>query len=58
MRAIERLGLLSDDPLEKLGTPLDTLSSHLARQLSYEAGERDLILMRHEASRIYSCYLI
>lgn len=48
MKAIERLGLLSEDPITKLSSPLDTLSNHLASKLSYEPGERDLILMRHE----------
>ena len=45
---IERLGLLSEDVLQKAGSPLDTLSNHLANTLAYEAGERDMILMRHE----------
>merc|ERR1712223_202545 len=47
-RALESLGLLSEDPVEKLGSPLDTLSRHLALRLAYEQGERDMILMRHE----------
>jgi len=47
-KALESLGLLSDDPVEKLGSPLDTLSRHLANRLAYEPGERDMILMRHE----------
>ena len=45
---IERLGLLSDDILDKAGSPLDTLSNHLAGRLAYGVGERDMILMRHE----------
>ena len=49
-RALESLGLLSEDPVEKLGSPLDTLSRHLALRLAYEQGERDMILMRHEVS--------
>ena len=49
-KLIERLGLLSDDVLEKAGSPLDTLSNHLAVRLAYEAGERDMLLMRHEVS--------
>ena len=47
-KALESLGLLSDDPVERLGSPLDTLSRHLALRLAYEPGERDMILMRHE----------
>ena len=50
-RALESLGLLSEDPVEKLGSPLDTLSRHLALRLAYEQGERDMILMRHEVSK-------
>ena len=42
------LGLLSEEKVEKLGTPLDTISNHLANVLSYEPDERDMILMRHE----------
>ena len=49
-KIIERLGLLSEDLLEKAGSPLDTLSNHLAGELAYDAGERDMILMRHEVS--------
>lgn len=48
VRTIEALGLLSDEPVEKKETPIDTLSHHLANRLSYDNGERDMILMRHE----------
>ena len=34
--------------VEKLGSPLDTLSNHLAQILQYEKGERDMLLLRHE----------
>ena len=50
---IERLGLLSDDILDKAGSPLDTLSNHLAGRLAYGVGERDMILMRHEVNTIH-----
>ena len=50
---IERLGLLSDDILDKAGSPLDTLSNHLAGRLAYGVGERDMILMRHEVKTIH-----
>lgn len=46
--AMVQLGLLSEEKVEKLGTPLDTLSHHLANVLSYEPDERDMVLMRHE----------
>ena len=48
---IERLGLLSDDILDKAGSPLDTLSNHLAGRLAYGVAERDMILMRHEVTQ-------
>ena len=51
---IERLGLLSDDILDKAGSPLDTLSNHLAGRLAYGVGERDMILMRHEVTQFYT----
>ena len=47
-KVLERLGLLSEGSLAKAGSPLDTLSNHLASTLAYDAGERDMILMRHE----------
>jgi hypothetical protein len=30
-----RLGLVSDDPVDKRGTPIDTLSNYLAKRLAY-----------------------
>ena len=48
--ALVQLGLLSEEKVEKLGTPLDTISNHLASVLSYEQNERDMILMRHDVS--------
>ena len=49
--ALVQLGLLSEEKVERLSTPLDTISHHLASILSYEAEERDMILMRHEVSK-------
>ena len=46
--ALVQLGLLSEEKVERLGTPLDTVSNHLASILSYDSEERDMILMRHE----------
>jgi len=48
LKSLEDLGLLSDQPMQKCGSPLDTVSQHLANQLVYEKNERDMILMRHE----------
>ena len=49
-QSIVQLGLLSEDPVERLGTPLDSLSHHLANMLAFEAKERDLLLLRHDVS--------
>lgn len=45
---IEDLGLLSEDPVVKKNTPLDTISHYLAKRLQFESGERDLIILHHE----------
>ncbi|GAB6020684.1 hypothetical protein CHUAL_003353 [Chamberlinius hualienensis] len=46
--AVEALGLLSDEPIEKLSTPIDTLTNYMHKKLSYAEGERDIVIMRHE----------
>ncbi|KAJ8667132.1 hypothetical protein QAD02_008794 [Eretmocerus hayati] len=47
--AIEQLGLLDDTkPVQRLGSPLRTLSEHLAARLAYAPGERDLVVLHHE----------
>jgi len=50
LKCIEDLGLLSDEPIAKCGTPLDTVSHQLSQQLAYGKYERDMILMRHEVT--------
>lgn len=56
VRALVQLGLLSEEKVERLGTPLDTISNHLASTLAYEPNERDMILMRHEVSSyLFAC---
>ena len=43
------MGLLSDDAhVEKHVNPLDTLSAHLAKRLSFGPNERDIVIMHHE----------
>lgn len=32
---VPRLGLVDDDPIDKKGTPIDTLSNYLAKRLAY-----------------------
>ena len=45
--AIESLGLLEEEPIAKLNTPIDTITHFLANKLSYNPNERDIIIMRH-----------
>ena len=48
LKAVVALGLVSEKPVEKLGSPLNTLSHHLSQLLTFEKGERDMLLMRHD----------
>ncbi|KAF0287862.1 Alpha-aminoadipic semialdehyde synthase, mitochondrial [Amphibalanus amphitrite] len=48
VQAMEKLGLLSDAPVHKSGSLLRALSDHLAERLRFGAGERDLVVLRHE----------
>lgn len=48
LEAIVRMGLLDDDPIDKKGSPIDTLSNYLSKRLSFGSGERDMILMQHD----------
>ena len=50
LKAIEDMGLMSNEPINKAGSPLDTVSQHLAARLAYDKNERDMILMRHEVT--------
>ncbi|XP_054153876.1 alpha-aminoadipic semialdehyde synthase, mitochondrial-like [Oppia nitens] len=47
VNAIEKLGLLEEEPIFKLDTPIDTITHFLANKLSYGPNERDIIIMRH-----------
>ncbi len=46
--ALVTLGLFSEEKVEKLGSPLDTISNHLASMMAYDPDERDMVLMRNE----------
>lgn len=46
LRAIIELGLLEDEPIEKYGTPFDTLREWIIKRYSYKTAENDLIIMR------------
>ncbi|KAK3608349.1 hypothetical protein CHS0354_030804 [Potamilus streckersoni] len=48
LHAIEELGLLDDELIDKRGSPIDTLSNYLSKRLAFAPGERDMILMRHD----------
>lgn len=48
VKAIEDLGLLEEDLVLKLNTPLDTLSHYLSNKLKFEHNERDLVILRHD----------
>jgi len=46
---MEWLGLLSDEPLPAgKNTPIDILTARMLLKMSYEPGERDLLIMQHE----------
>nr|XP_018915119.1 PREDICTED: alpha-aminoadipic semialdehyde synthase, mitochondrial [Bemisia tabaci] len=44
---VEELGFLMDDPVQKLTTPLDTLSHFLSKKLALGPNDRDLVILRH-----------
>ena len=44
---LSSLHLLSDDPVDLVGTPLDALCSHLQKHLQFKPGERDAIFLHH-----------
>ncbi|CAH1390157.1 unnamed protein product [Nezara viridula] len=48
LEAIENMGLLSDKLINKMDTPLDTLSCYLAEKLVLGEADRDVIVMRHD----------
>lgn len=53
LKMIVNLGLVSDVPIDKRGTPIDTLSNYLAKRLAYGPEERDMILMHHEVGVLW-----
>ncbi|CAD1468806.1 unnamed protein product, partial [Heterotrigona itama] len=48
VKTIEDLGLLEEDLVLKLNTPLDTLTHYLSKKLCYDKNERDLVILRHD----------
>ncbi|XP_018369650.1 PREDICTED: alpha-aminoadipic semialdehyde synthase, mitochondrial [Trachymyrmex cornetzi] len=53
VKAIEELGLLEEDLVLKLNTPLDTLTHYLSKKLSFEKNERDLVILRHNVGILW-----
>ncbi|XP_018397271.1 PREDICTED: alpha-aminoadipic semialdehyde synthase, mitochondrial [Cyphomyrmex costatus] len=53
VKAIEELGLLEEDLVLKLNTPLDTLTHYLSKKLSFEKNERDLVILRHDVGILW-----
>lgn len=53
VNAIEDLGLLKEDLVLKLNTPLDTLTHYLSKKLTYQTNERDLIVLRHDVGIVW-----
>lgn len=48
LTTLKSLGLLSDSTVERKGTPLDCLASHLSHTLAYGPTERDMTVLLHE----------
>ncbi|KAH0553318.1 alpha-aminoadipic semialdehyde synthase, mitochondrial [Cotesia glomerata] len=48
VQALEDLGLLAEDSVLKLNTPIDTLAHYLSKKLNFEKSERDLVILRHD----------
>jgi alpha-aminoadipic semialdehyde synthase len=42
------LGLFSNDPITKCGTPLDSLAHYMSRRLVFGPKERDICIMHNE----------
>ncbi|GIY30410.1 hypothetical protein CDAR_262411 [Caerostris darwini] len=45
--ALERLGIIDEEPVVKFSTPLETFTHFLANKLAIQKGERDVIILRH-----------
>jgi saccharopine dehydrogenase (NADP+, L-glutamate forming)/spermidine synthase len=51
---LEWLGLFSKEPLPlKHGAPLDILTARMLKKMSYQKGERDMLVMHHEFVATY-----
>ncbi|CAG7836147.1 unnamed protein product [Allacma fusca] len=50
---IESLGLLDDVLVQKMDSPLDTLSNYLSQKLAFGENERDLVALLHEVQILW-----
>ncbi|KAI9552494.1 hypothetical protein GHT06_022860 [Daphnia sinensis] len=48
VKAMEDLGLLSEELVIKYGNPIDTISQYLSKRLALGPSDRDLVVLRHE----------
>ncbi|KAK6030158.1 saccharopine dehydrogenase [Ostertagia ostertagi] len=48
MKALQELDLFSDIVADRHGNALDTLAPYLAKILSFQKGERDLVILNHD----------
>ncbi|XP_046658109.1 alpha-aminoadipic semialdehyde synthase, mitochondrial-like [Daphnia pulicaria] len=53
IKAIEDLGLLSEELVVKYGNPIDTISQYLAKRLALGPADRDLVVLRHEVEILW-----
>lgn len=53
LKAIEDLGLLSDEMVVKHGNPIDTISQYLSKRLALGPTDRDLVVLRHEVGILW-----
>uniref|UniRef100_A0A0B7A6E1 Saccharopine dehydrogenase NADP binding domain-containing protein n=1 Tax=Arion vulgaris TaxID=1028688 RepID=A0A0B7A6E1_9EUPU len=47
LKIITDLGILGNEEVPKLNTPLDALCAHLAKELAYGSQDRDMVVMRN-----------
>ncbi|VDN24146.1 unnamed protein product [Cylicostephanus goldi] len=48
MKALQELGLFSDNVADRHGNALDTLAPYLAKILAFNENERDLVVLNHD----------
>ena len=54
LKGLRDLGLFSDQSVTPRGNPLDTLCANLEEKLKFEKGERDLVMLQHKFSILWS----